>query len=341
MIDTATKKTLCQQCPERRNFFCKRHGDEWRKIVKHRATCPGWGDETQPPPRFPPVKNLAIVSCHFNPCGFKKPVENCHRYLARIGQPVTLVELSFNGRFEFDSQIRIEGDMARNFMWQKERLINVGLQALPPDVDAVAWIDADAVFQNPHWYEDAKRQLEHFPLVQLYERVDYLGPGGAEVIRKTNSWAYNWNNGLNGKTYGTPGFAWAARREAVPDGIYDKDIIGGGDCHAIAAWIEQRRWVEKQYAGLKAPAADFDAWKRRQLPLVNGQIGYVPGGAYHLYHGTREKRQYGDRLQILRDHNFCISDIRIDQNGAWEWASNKPAFHRDIVGYFMNREEDH
>ena len=341
MLSTEEKQNKCLSCPKRRNYFCRKHGEEWRRMVRTLNHCDEWGPTPDPPAaRFSPVKNLAVVSCHFNPCGYKKPVENAHRYLEAIGVPVTLVELSFNGRFEFDSQIRIHGDTARNFMWQKERLLNVGIQSLPPDVDAVAWIDADAIFQNPNWYEDAKKQLEEFPLVQLYERVDYLGPDGREIIRQTNSWAYNWNNGLNGKVYGAPGFAWAARRETVPWGIYDKDIVGGGDCHAIAAWVKERKWVEKQYADLKAPAADFDDWKRRQLPLVNGQIGYVPGGAYHLYHGTREKRQYGDRLQILRSHNFCIKDIRVGENGAWEWSSDKPGLHKAIRDYFLNREED-
>lgn len=336
-LTVEAKQQLCEACKFKRHYFCRKHGDEVRRIVKRRATCEGWGNDVSTARRT--VNNLAVICCHFNPCGYKMPVANAHRFLDEIGVPVTLVELSFDGRFEFDSAIRIHGDINKSFMWQKERLLNVGIQSLPKDVDAVAWIDADAIFQNPNWYAEAKQQLETFPLVQMYERVDYLGPNG-DIIRQTNSWAYNWNHGLNGKVYGAPGFAWAARREAIPDGIYDKDIIGGGDCHAIAAWVEERKWVEKQYSSLKRPAADFEAWKQKQLPLVNGRIGFVAGGAYHLYHGTREKRQYGDRLQILRDHDFCITDIRVGENGVWEWASDKPDLHRAISEYFLSREED-
>ncbi len=337
MISTEEKQRLCQQCKFKRNYLCRKHGEEWRRMVKTLSHCEGWGPE--PVQKFAPVKNLAVVSCHFNPCGYKLPVRNAHEYLDQIGVPVTIVELSFDGRFEFDADHKIVGDLTKSFMWQKERLLNVGIQSLPADVDAVAWIDMDAVFQNPNWYQDAKQLLEQFPIVQLYDRVDYLGPD-RDIIRQTNSWAFNWNNGLNGKVYGAPGFAWAARREAIPWGIYDKDIIGGGDCHAIAAYVQERKWVEKQYSSLKRPAADFDAWKRRQLPLINGNIGCVSGAAYHLYHGTREKRKYGDRLQILKDNDFCISDIQIGENGVWEWSSNKPKLHADIRNYFLNREED-
>ncbi|QDT30494.1 hypothetical protein Enr10x_58600 [Gimesia panareensis] len=295
------------------------------------------------PPQSPAagrkINNLAVVACHFNPCGYKMPVRNGHEFLERLGVPVTVVELSFDGKFEFDAEHKIIGDLTKSFMWQKERLLNIGIHSLPADVDAVAWIDMDAIFQNPNWYEDTKKHLETYPIVQLYERVDFFGPDRT-VTSQSNSWAYNWSNGLNGQVFGTPGFAWAARREAIPWGIYDKDIVGGGDCHAVAAFVKERKWVEKQYSSLKRPAADFDAWKAKQYPLIDGRIGCVPGAAFHLYHGTREKRQYGDRLQILRNHNFCISDIKIGESGAWEWASYKPGLHQDIRDYFLNREED-
>lgn len=329
------KNTGCINIARNINNECPRH--LWPKVKTATVDKPSEPKQIETGRK---INNLAVVACHFNPCGYKLPIRNAHEFLDKIGVPVTVVELSFDGRFEFDSQHKIVGDLTKNFMWQKERLLNVGIQNLPADVDAVAWIDMDAVFQNPNWYEDAKQLLEEYPIVQLYERVDYLGPDGREIIKQNNSWAYNWNNDLNGKVYGAPGFAWAARREAIPWGVYDKDIVGGGDCHAIAAFVKERKWVEKQYSSLRRPAADFDAWKAKQLPLINGRIGCVSGGAYHLYHGTHEKRQYGDRLQILRNHNFCISDIQIGENGVWEWASYKPGLHQDIRDYFLNREED-
>lgn len=349
----AKRLTECSNCPVRSGETCTDKKLSCIQFARNiNSECPqGIWPEIQKPRVKPAAKkpihietgkkinNLAVVCCHFNPCGWKQPVRNGHEFLERLGVPATIVELSFNGKFEFDAEHKINGDITKSFMWQKERLINVGIQNLPADVDAVAWIDMDAVFQNPNWYEDTKRMLEEYPIVQMYERIDYWGPDRS-VIRQTNSWAYNWNNGLNGKVYGAPGFAWAARRDAIPWGIYDKDIIGGGDCHAIAAFVEERKWIEKAYSSLKRPAADFEEWKQKQYPLIGNRIGCVPGVACHIYHGSREKRQYGDRIQILIENDFCINDIRVAQNGAWEWATDKPRLHRAVRDYFLNREED-
>ena len=44
ILTSAAKQKLCQQCPQRRNFFCTRHGDEVRRLIKTQSTCEGWGD---------------------------------------------------------------------------------------------------------------------------------------------------------------------------------------------------------------------------------------------------------------------------------------------------------
>lgn len=50
MISTEKKKQLCQSCKFRRNHFCTKHGDEWKRIIKQRDTCVGWGNEQKPKP---------------------------------------------------------------------------------------------------------------------------------------------------------------------------------------------------------------------------------------------------------------------------------------------------
>lgn len=172
----------------------------------------------------------------------------------------------------------------------------------------------------------------------MFDRVDYKGPEGV-VIRKTASWAHNFK--INDtKAYGAPGFAWAARREAIADGLYDKDICGGGDCHMLASWLEETKFVQKQYEGMKEWTDEFLEWKSQQLPRVRSQIGCVDGNAFHLFHGTRENRQYLTRVDILKRHDFNTADIRIDGNGLWAWATDKPGLHRDIAEYFAGRRED-
>ncbi|MCR9230460.1 MAG: glycosyltransferase family 4 protein [bacterium] len=48
MISTEEKQRLCQQCKHRRNYFCKRHGNEWRKVIDQRDACEGWGNVPKP-----------------------------------------------------------------------------------------------------------------------------------------------------------------------------------------------------------------------------------------------------------------------------------------------------
>lgn len=338
MIDTKEKQRLCESCKlkKRRNYFCFEHGDEVRRVIRDRTTCAGWGNE--PPPIVNrKINNLAVVTCHFNPCGFKAPVRNYHEFKAKLGVPLTTVEMSFTGRFEFDDSIKIKAS-AKNNMWQKERLLNIGIESLPKDVDAVAWVDADVIFQNPNWYEDTRQLLSVYPAVQMYDRVDYQGPDG-DVIQRTASWAHNYSI-KDTKAYGAPGFAWAARREAIPDGLYDLDIVGGGDCHLLASWLDETMYVQRSYAGMKEWTDEFLEWKSRQLPRVKSQIGCVNGHAYHLFHGTRENRQYLSRVDILKRHDFTVKDIRIGDNVLWEWATDKPGLHRDVAEYFRARKED-
>lgn len=44
----AQKNKLCQACPHRRNYYCTKHGDEIRRLVKSLPVCEGWGNV--PPP---------------------------------------------------------------------------------------------------------------------------------------------------------------------------------------------------------------------------------------------------------------------------------------------------
>ncbi|HAH45356.1 MAG TPA: hypothetical protein DCM07_10990 [Planctomycetaceae bacterium] len=190
-------------------------------------------------------------------------------------------------------------------MWQKERLINIGIQSLPADVDAVAWIDADLVFQNPDWYEQTKSLLGTHEFVQLFERIEYLDPDG-NVERSLPSWSAS----RNGQRM--PGGAWAARRDAISGGIPDTCIIGGGDWSLVNSWP------------------------------VDQKTGCTPGTVRHLFHGTQAGRQHGTREKILKRHHFNPQyDIVIDpKNGLWKWGTFKPEMQADVRAYFQNRKED-
>ena len=56
-------------------------------------------------------------------------------------------------------------------LWQKERLLNLALAALPDRCDAVAWLDCDVVFEDDDWPARAVEALQRFPLIQPFQTV--------------------------------------------------------------------------------------------------------------------------------------------------------------------------
>jgi hypothetical protein len=88
------------------------------------------------------------------------------------------VELSFDDHFELeetdaDILIQISGGAV---LWQKERLLNVAIQSVPPAVGHIARIDGDVIFERTNWMDEAQTQLKDFKVVQLFSDLVDLGP---------------------------------------------------------------------------------------------------------------------------------------------------------------------
>jgi hypothetical protein len=102
------------------------------------------------------------ITSFFNPAGFDSRRANYRTFRSRLNVPLLTVELSFADGFELqptDAEILLQisgGDV----MWQKERLLNLALAALPPDCDLVAWLDCDVIFGSSDWPERARQQLQ-------------------------------------------------------------------------------------------------------------------------------------------------------------------------------------
>ncbi len=250
------------------------------------------------------------------------------QFRSRIDCPLITVELSFDGDF-ISEGIRIPGDLKRNAMWQKERLLNIGLRSLPDDVNAVAFIDADLMFQNPGWLAEAAERLEEFPVVQLYDTIEDTGPTG-EIIRLKYG-----SVGKVGDGPLCPGGALAMRRELLADGLYDANIVGGGDTRMMMAWTGD--WTCRKWSS--ARRQHWMRWAVPQFQAVRGRLGYVRGTLRHLYHGEREHRQYGSRENVLQGFNPFV-DIRLDSNGLWEWSAEKQAMRQAMLEYFRLRQDD-
>ncbi|MCW5978537.1 MAG: hypothetical protein KIT09_10690 [Bryobacteraceae bacterium] len=303
------------------------------------------------------MSRLWAITSYFNPAGYRRKLPNYREFRNGLAVPLAAVELSHSGRFELgpgDADILVQlrgGDV----MWQKERLLNIAADHLPDECGYVAWLDCDVVFSRSDWAWAAMRELERAGVCQLYRSVYHLAPDAASISREASilrhdSLGYAFANGLNGpggagangsERVFKRGHAWAARRETLAGhGLYDRNVVGGGDsllAHAAKGRAEE---VIARHGMTAAHADDYRRWAERFRAAVNG-IGYIEGDIFHLWHGNLERRRYQERLQILSSCGYDpAADIALDAEGCWRWSSPKPDMHRMVKEYFACRQED-
>jgi hypothetical protein len=233
-------------------------------------------------------------------------------------------------------------------MWQKERLLNVGLRHLPGDCDKVAWLDADIIFRNDRWIGDASALLESYRLVQPFSRVLRLPEGvtdpdwdrpaagteGCETSLHALLRRGIWLDDV------CAGFCWCARKDLLERcGFYDSMIVGGGDMAMFRAFTG--RCDDGLDLVSRTLRDNFARYKAGVESHLCGSLECLEGEIAHLWHGRMRDRRYGGRHALLAGHGFDPgADIREGAGGCWEWASDKPEMHRYVESYFRVRNEE-
>jgi hypothetical protein len=296
------------------------------------------------------------ITSYYNPVRYNRRLSNYRLFRTKLDVPLVTVELSFDGRFDLkesdaDILIQISGGAV---LWQKERLLNVALRAVPSEVNRIAWIDCDLILECPDWVENATRQLDKFDLVQLFSDAIHLK---SEEYQSTSLNAVNFESvpGIAGlsdarevitvqsnRNYYQSGFAWAAKRQLLEEhGFYDAAIIGGGDCMMVAAVFGQFDGIAQRFLLNEMRRRHYMEWAVPFHDSVAERIGQVPGTIYHLSHGDLKNRRYGDRHVSLSAHDFDPGvDLRVGTHGAWEWARPKLELETFLKSYFVDRAED-
>ena len=305
------------------------------------------------------VDDFYVVAVMTNPERFKVRPRLFKEFMSRMdryGAKLYVVEGAFGGRdFEVTDpsnprHIQVKTDSE---LWHKENLINIGISRLPSKWKYVAWIDGDIDFIRPDWIQETVHELQHHPVVQMFEDAVDTGPT-YEVLTLFKSFAYCYKNNLPQKrkkddigacyspgTYWHPGYAWAATREAIntTGGLFDISILGAGDHHMACCLIgEASRSVPK---GLHPNYKKYVlAWQERALRL-HKNIGYVKGTIFHYWHGKKRDRKYSDRWKVLTDNNFNPStDVHKDWQGVWSLYPGHDKLRDQIRQYFQSRNED-
>ncbi|CAF4689128.1 unnamed protein product [Rotaria socialis] len=228
--------------------------------------------------------------------------------------------------------------VAPSILWLKENLINIAVKHLPAHIEYIAWIDADIEFDHLNWPHLVIEELKRYPIVQLFETANFLGPNGKnEILRRDYSFVYSIKHnkpidpGRYKEWYPHPGYAWAMRRTAFNSigGLFEFSIM---DYQQLAI-----------------------AWGERVAELAQGgrNVGYVPINIWHHWHGSRNDRGYVERWSILERHQFSPSkDLERNTEtdviglvsrrniGKLQMSVRMIALERDIVTYFQSRKED-
>ena len=272
---------------------------------------------------------LWAMTSFFNPAGFRRRAENFRHFRERLAAPLIAVELSFGGPFELregDADILIQlrgGDV----MWQKERLLNVALAALPPDCRHVAWLDCDVIFERDDWPERAVAMLQSRPLVHLFRRIHFMtrdvskdlvgvdaGDGfldsivagvelGLDPLTVLSAMTAT-NNAVYAR-----GVAWAARRELLDrHGFFDTCILGGGDTALFCAVHGRFDYYRDRHVANDAEVAHYQAWAEPFRRDVGGDVGVLAGDIFHLWHGKLGNRRRRERHEGLAPFGFRPGD---------------------------------
>jgi hypothetical protein len=302
--------------------------------------------------------DLGVISCYFNANRFKSKRDNYTRFITgieRLNLPYRIVECAFaNAPFELADTPQILRVRSRDILWQKERLLNLALAALPPSCTKVAWLDCDLIFDDPSWADRASQALETFPVIQPFSSVVRL-PGGQTQYLGVGETYFGFGSihaawpelSRSGEfaQHGHTGFAWAARRDLLAKhGFYDCCLTGSGDhlmAHALCG-----HWNSKCMDGMLQQCRGgyrqhFDTWASHLFEDVLGSVGYITGRLLHLWHGSTTERRY-----YLRNREFSAfefnpnTDIKLNADRVWEWASQNPDLHEWARTFFEARQED-
>jgi hypothetical protein len=281
--------------------------------------------------------NLAIITTHFNPGQYKAPQRNLLRFLRQLGAeqyPVFVGELCYDEDRPLLPpsphllQLRTTRTQA---MWHKENLVNLVERKVPPEFDAIAWIDGDVWFQRLDWYEATCAALETHAVVQLFSEHVFTGEDGRECGKATGAAAAGRIQDHH------PGLAWAARRSLWSEagGLYEGGILGAGDVINGTAWLPGVEVGWMRDAKLEGQLA-----KLRQWTTAHGGCGHVEGTLWHEWHGSGRDRQYDTRYQNLHLLNR-ERDLRHRSDGLLEWTEAvDPVFRAGVQAFFKQRRED-
>jgi hypothetical protein len=282
-----------------------------------------------------PKHDMAICFVVFNPVQTKRIIMN-YLYVRTLfekqGLPFYTIELLYEGRGpEIPDAIHVK---ANSFLFHKENLYRILETKIPNRYTKLAFLDADVYFQDKSWYSKTSELLNTYDVVQPFERAHWLDLTYKKtmltrktiVLDKKVLWDFAYH----------PGFAWCMTRKWYKQvGFFDYAISGSGDTLSTAAWLN-KKFPEKFQSLPKPLLTPYVAFCLKPKP----RITYLNGtDLYHLYHGSRENRQYAERHKMLDIKGDIEDYITQNKEGVLEWKQPEK-WNPVYLHYFKKRDDD-
>lgn len=316
-------------------------------------------------------RKLYVVTCVSNPLRTKSRYDLYKKFAQKVedaGAILYTVEMAFGDRPHVLTDARNPRHLQlRSYfeLWHKENMLNLLIQKLPEDWEYVAWIDADVAFLRDDWVNETIEQLQHYMVLQMFSYAQDLSLRH-EPMQMHTGFMHDWYHGKvtfnasgngskkNGKKpgyngyggygfdEGHPGYAWAARREALDalGGLIDFAILGSADRHMACALIGE---ADKSYHPDVHPKYKEQVleWQDRAERYIKHDVGYMAGTIAHGYHGKKSNRGYNSRWKILVKHQYDPTvDAYRDSKGLIQLWTEDTQMRDDLRKYFRSRHED-
>lgn len=297
---------------------------------------------------------LNVIIVMSNVCGFRKRVQLAKEFILRMNYEkyveLFIVELAYDNNPVFEITTANNKNhlqlRTKDVLWHKENMINIAVwKLLPENWKAFAWIDSDIEFENESWAIDTLKLLNSLDVIQLFSHYNHLNKDKTTLLMNSSfGYQYIKKNKFcfNARTpnFWHPGFAWAMTRKTFQRirGLFQLDIMGGGDYHFAMALITELKQDDNNDIN-----DDMKNEKKKYFKRCYGlKLGYVPGLIRHHYHGTIKNRQYKSRYEVLKNNNFNLKKhITFNKEGIMVPTKECPRkLLDDMYTYFSIRNED-
>lgn len=291
----------------------------------------------------PKRDDLAVILCHFNPVGWSRTpkllYEVCESIVASGVTPV-VSQLCLPGRRPASlprgvRELRFE---STSVMFHKENLWNIASRETQEP--KLMFLDGDIFFSRRDIFDTVSRLLDSYDVIQPFETAVWLGAEGQVELSRPASCVALFSGEKPRLNKYHPGFSWCMTREffAKIGGLYERHPLGSGDTALSFSLTEGEIPWPNTRNHVFADTHSYRAYRDTVLG-ARPRIGYADGvTAYHVWHGDRADRKYGERYKFMPDLENGEYPIHSRPDGILEWSDSA---HNDLAReYFVGRKED-